>query len=197
PQMPSPKLVGTARYTWWNLVSRASRSIRETRRHSVEGQCGFILVEFPAPGMWLRVFNRYLDHLTQTEHISAFMPCTPNPTTGFFYVPRKGVIDRDITVEQAMTVIMSAGMIQPVSAATSRKSSPRWRIWRASRATAARSRPRRRSRGTAVPRVHPTYFYYFYFCLLLQIRNSRNSCSVCSVDRMAVRSFINCLKSAS
>ncbi len=42
------------------------------------------------------------------------MPCTPNPTTGFFfYVPRRDVIDLDITVEQAMTVIMSAGIVQP------------------------------------------------------------------------------------
>ena len=42
------------------------------------------------------------------------MPCTPNPTTGFFfYVPRRDVIELDITVENAMTLIMSAGMAQP------------------------------------------------------------------------------------
>jgi uncharacterized membrane protein len=42
------------------------------------------------------------------------MPCTPNPTTGFFfYVPKPDVIELDITVEQAMTVIMSAGIVQP------------------------------------------------------------------------------------
>jgi uncharacterized membrane protein len=42
------------------------------------------------------------------------MPCTPNPTTGFFfYVPRREVIDLDITVEEAMTLIMSAGIVQP------------------------------------------------------------------------------------
>jgi uncharacterized membrane protein len=44
------------------------------------------------------------------------MPCTPNPTTGFFfYVPRRDVIDLDITVEQAMTLLMSAGIVQPGS----------------------------------------------------------------------------------
>ncbi len=33
------------------------------------------------------------------------MPCTPNPTTGFFfYVPRRDVIELDITVEAAMTL---------------------------------------------------------------------------------------------
>jgi len=42
------------------------------------------------------------------------MPCTPNPTTGFFfYVPRRDVVDLDITVEAAMTLLMSAGMVQP------------------------------------------------------------------------------------
>ena len=52
--------------------------------------------------------------LPATEHVSAFMPCTPNPTTGFFfYVPRRDVIDLDISVEQAMTLLVSAGIIQP------------------------------------------------------------------------------------
>ena len=43
------------------------------------------------------------------------MPCTPNPTTGFFFnAPRSQLIEQlDITVEQAMTLIMSAGTAQP------------------------------------------------------------------------------------
>jgi uncharacterized membrane protein len=52
--------------------------------------------------------------LPATEHVSAFMPCTPNPTTGFFfYVPRRDVVDLDITVEEAMQLLISAGVIQP------------------------------------------------------------------------------------
>jgi uncharacterized membrane protein len=55
-------------------------------------------------------------HLPSGEHISAFLPCTPNPTTGFFfYVPRRDVIDLDISVEQAMSLLISAGIIQPGS----------------------------------------------------------------------------------
>ena len=47
-------------------------------------------------------------------HVAAFMPCTPNPTTGFFfYVARRDIIDLDITAEAAMTLLMSAGMVQP------------------------------------------------------------------------------------
>jgi uncharacterized membrane protein len=58
------------------------------------------------------------ERLPNTEHVAAFMPCTPNPTTGFFfYVPRRDLIELDITVEQAMTLLMSAGMVQPNSRA--------------------------------------------------------------------------------
>ncbi len=79
------------------------------------------LVEFPAPGMWSVVFlstppgANITERLpSKDEHVSAFMPCTPNPTTGFFfYVPRRAVIELDIPVEAAAKLIMTAGMIQP------------------------------------------------------------------------------------
>jgi uncharacterized membrane protein len=78
------------------------------------------LVEFPSPGMWSLVFlsnsasAEIAARLPDTEHIAAFMPCTPNPTTGFFfYVARRDIIDLDISVEAAMTLLMSAGMVQP------------------------------------------------------------------------------------
>jgi uncharacterized membrane protein len=78
------------------------------------------LVEFPAPGMWSLVFlsqppsGDVAKRLPQGEHVSAFMPCTPNPTTGFFfYVLRKDLIELDIKVEDAMTLLISAGMVQP------------------------------------------------------------------------------------
>jgi uncharacterized membrane protein len=42
------------------------------------------------------------------------LPCTPNPTTGFFfYIQRKELIELDITVENAMSLLISAGMVQP------------------------------------------------------------------------------------
>ena len=86
------------------------------------------LVEFPSPGMWSLVFMSspasadIAARLPDTEHVAAFMPCTPNPTTGFFfYVPRRDIIDLDITVEAAMTLLMSAGMVQPGSADQQKK----------------------------------------------------------------------------
>jgi uncharacterized membrane protein len=79
------------------------------------------LVEFPAPGMWSLVFLSTPPGLDVTaslpseeEYVSAFMPCTPNPTTGFFfYVLRRAVIELEISVEDAAKLLMSAGMIQP------------------------------------------------------------------------------------
>jgi uncharacterized membrane protein len=78
------------------------------------------LVEFPSPGMWSLVFLSnpaspdIATRLPDGEHVGAFMPCSPNPTTGFFfYVPRRDVIELDIAVEVAMTLVMSAGMAQP------------------------------------------------------------------------------------
>jgi uncharacterized membrane protein len=82
------------------------------------------LVEFPAPGMWSLVFlsqppsEEIAARLPTKDHISAFMPCTPNPTTGFFfYVPRQDLIELDLSVEQAMTLLISAGMVQPSQSA--------------------------------------------------------------------------------
>src|SRR6185437_4211710 len=86
------------------------------------------LVEFPAPGMWSLVFlsqppsGNLADKLPKGDHISAFMPCTPNPTTGFFfYVKRDELIVLDISVESAMTLLISAGMVQPDGSADAQK----------------------------------------------------------------------------
>jgi uncharacterized membrane protein len=78
------------------------------------------LIEFPSPGMWSLVFlstppgEDITARLSGEDYVSVFMPCTPNPTTGFFfYVPRAQVIELDIPVESAAKMIMTAGMIQP------------------------------------------------------------------------------------
>jgi uncharacterized membrane protein len=101
----------TARQIFQTLFSKSDSSFR-----------GVGLVEFPSPGMWSLVFltqsptGNISSSLPTGEHVSAFMPCTPNPTTGFFfYVPKNQVVELDITVEQAMSVIMSAGLVQPGS----------------------------------------------------------------------------------
>ena len=58
------------------------------------------LVEYPAKGQWSIVFISSEPPLVIAEAlgdepmISVFLPCTPNPTTGFyFYVPVKDVVE--------------------------------------------------------------------------------------------------------
>src|SRR5947207_4308736 len=81
------------------------------------------LVEFPSPGMWSIVLISQSPSVeienklpSPEEHISVFLPCSPNPTTGFFfYVPKSRIIEVEMTAEDAATLIMSAGVVQPGS----------------------------------------------------------------------------------
>jgi uncharacterized membrane protein len=87
------------------------------------------LVEFPSPGMWSIVLISQSPNEDvarslpgQEEHVSVFLPCSPNPTTGFFfYVPKSKIIEVDMSTEDAATLIMSAGVVQPGAAPDQRK----------------------------------------------------------------------------
>ena len=81
------------------------------------------LVEFPSPGMWSIVLISQSPSMEissripgEEEHISVFLPCAPNPTTGFFfYVPKSKIIEVEMNAEEAATLIMSCGVVQPGS----------------------------------------------------------------------------------
>lgn len=101
----------TMKQIFESLFSKTSSSFRKVA-----------LVEFPAPGTYSLVFlsrppaSEVATKLPRADadYVSVFLPCTPNPTTGFFFfVPRNELIELDIPVEAAMTLIISAGMVQP------------------------------------------------------------------------------------
>src|ERR1700759_1723967 len=79
------------------------------------------LVEFPSPGMWSIVLISQPPSADlaqslpgQEDHISVFLPCAPNPTTGFFfYVQKSKIIEVDMSAEDAATLIMSWVVVQP------------------------------------------------------------------------------------
>jgi uncharacterized membrane protein len=87
------------------------------------------LVEFPSPGMWSIVLisqapSAEVSHSLpgEEDHISVFLPCAPNPTTGFFfYVPKSKIIEVDMSTEDAATLIMSCGVVQPGSSTDPQK----------------------------------------------------------------------------
>jgi uncharacterized membrane protein len=79
------------------------------------------LVEYPARGMWsiVLISAEPSDNLIESlpgkaEHIGVFLPCAPNPTTGFFfYLPKKDIIEIEMSPDDAAKLVMSAGLLQP------------------------------------------------------------------------------------
>jgi len=77
-----------------------------------------LLVQWPHPGMWTIAFltgtpgGDVANHLQ--DHLSVYVPTTPNPTGGYFVlVPRNDVIELDMTVDQALKYIISMGVVAP------------------------------------------------------------------------------------
>nr|AKQ70972.1 membrane protein [bacterium enrichment culture] len=78
-----------------------------------------LLVEFPREGCWTIAFltgspvGEVAAHLPG-EHISIYVPTTPNPTGGYFVmVPKSSVRELDITVDEALKYIISMGVVAP------------------------------------------------------------------------------------
>ena len=78
-----------------------------------------VLIEYPRKGCWTIAFltgepgGEVAGHL-QGEHMSVYVPTTPNPTSGFFLiVPREEVIELRMTVDAALKYIVSMGVVAP------------------------------------------------------------------------------------
>jgi uncharacterized membrane protein len=88
-----------------------------SRTESSFSQVG--LVEYPRPGVWAIVLitansKGAIGDLVGDDVVSVFLPTTPNPTTGFLlYVPRREIRMLDISVEDAMKLVVSAGLVGP------------------------------------------------------------------------------------
>lgn len=80
-----------------------------------------MLVQYPRPGAWTIAFQtgvptgEVASHLGG-EMVSVYVPTTPNPTSGFFLMlPRSDVIELDMSVDQALTYVISMGSVAPTS----------------------------------------------------------------------------------
>jgi uncharacterized membrane protein len=78
-----------------------------------------VLVQFPREGMWTIGFltgkpgGELVQHLG-SEHISLYVPTTPNPTGGYFVmVKASDCIELDMSVDEALTYVVSMGVIVP------------------------------------------------------------------------------------
>lgn len=78
-----------------------------------------LLIEYPRQGSWTIAFltgtpaDSVARHLPG-EHISVYVPTTPNPTSGFFLmVPRERTLELDMPVEEALKYVISMGTVVP------------------------------------------------------------------------------------
>ena len=78
-----------------------------------------LLVEFPRPGSWTIAFQTgapaaAVAPYLSGEHVSVYVPTTPNPTGGYFLMlPREQVRELDMTVDEALKYIISMGVVAP------------------------------------------------------------------------------------
>lgn len=72
------------------------------------------------------ITNAFNDPNTGEELVIVFVPTTPNPTSGFFFiVRRKEITELNWTVEEGFKAIMSAGLIIPENVPFTPATSPR------------------------------------------------------------------------
>jgi uncharacterized membrane protein len=78
-----------------------------------------MLIQYPRAGSWTIAFQtgtpggEVASHLG-TDYVSVYVPTTPNPTSGFFLMlPRADVIELDMSVDQALTYVISMGSVPP------------------------------------------------------------------------------------
>lgn len=81
-----------------------------------------LLVQFPLPGSWTIAFQtgspagEVAEHLG-SDYLSVYVPTTPNPTSGYFLVVRRSEVrELDMSVDQALTYVISMGAVAPDSA---------------------------------------------------------------------------------
>ncbi|MEC8131415.1 MAG: DUF502 domain-containing protein [Pseudomonadota bacterium] len=78
-----------------------------------------VLVEYPRRGLWVIGFvtggtkGEVADRM-DGNMVNVFIPTTPNPTSGFLlFCPRDEVIYLDMSVEDAVKLVVSGGIVHP------------------------------------------------------------------------------------
>lgn len=99
------------------VVYTASKQILETvMRDQSSAFQRVVMIEYPRKGLWVVAFvTNETDGLPggDKDLIAVFVPTTPNPTSGFvIYVDRADTREVDMTVEDAVKLVISIGMIQ-------------------------------------------------------------------------------------
>ncbi len=78
-----------------------------------------VLIQYPRAGSWTIAFltgspSGEVASYLPGEHLSVYIPTTPNPTSGFFLMmPRDQVVELQMSVDAALKYIVSMGVVAP------------------------------------------------------------------------------------
>ena len=105
------------------IVNRIYRAVQQIRDVFVHRQGAVFqkvcLIEYPRKNMIAVAFvtcseQGLVQDVMGRELVAVFVPTTPNPTSGYLvYLPPEAITPMDITVEEAMKLIVSAGAYIP------------------------------------------------------------------------------------
>jgi len=109
-----------ARIPFVSKIYQGVKQVMETVLSS-DGQSfrKVLLIEYPRKGIWTLAFlsgnpSGEINHRLQNDLVNVFVPTTPNPTSGFFLViPRADVVELDMSVDDGLKMIISAGVVVP------------------------------------------------------------------------------------
>jgi len=85
-----------------------------------------VIVEWPRKGVYSLAFITSdavedVRKVTSDDVVNVFLPSTPNPTTGFLVMlPRSEIIPLDMSVDDAVRLIISGGIVSPSAQAQQR-----------------------------------------------------------------------------
>lgn len=102
--------------TIYNAAKQMSNAIFATNGDAFRK---VLMFEYPRKGTWTVGFQtgEATTEITEkagVEMVSVFVPTTPNPTSGFLIlVPKKDVIEINMSIDEALKFIISLGVMQP------------------------------------------------------------------------------------
>jgi uncharacterized membrane protein len=101
-----------------HTVYRAAKQLVGVMQQSPGGAARVVLVDFPHPGAKAigLVMRTLTDPQTGEEIAAVYVPTAPNPTSGYLQLlPVSKLVTSDMTMDQAMTMIVSGGAVTPDS----------------------------------------------------------------------------------
>jgi uncharacterized membrane protein len=100
----------------YSATRQVSQAILGEKRSNFTG---VVLLEYPRRGLWCiglvsGVAAGEVQKKTEDKVIGVFLPTTPNPTSGLFVLmPEKDAIPLKMSIEEALTMIVSGGVVTP------------------------------------------------------------------------------------